>query len=149
MTMAAEIELWIPAISALAGAVIGGGFTALATWYSFKKQWEKDIWIKKIDRLGQADRELFSPILEYAYRLDAKRDIDDIDKILMVLRKGRRYFIYCPDDLKEKLINLYSYLERTIIKKEGIWNEENLDKVSKEVKLIEEMIYKALMEMKL
>ena len=118
--MAAEIELWIPTISALAGAVIGGGFTALATWYSFKKQWEKDIWIKKIDRLGQADRELFSPILEYAYRLDAKRDIDDIDKILMVLRKGRRYFIYCPDNLKEKLLNLFKTYNGKVLFVKGI-----------------------------
>jgi hypothetical protein len=147
--MAAEIELWIPAISALAGAVIGGGFTALATWYSFKKQWEKDIWIKKIDRLGQADRELFSPFLECAYRLDAKRDVGDIDAILGVLRKGRRYFIYCPKDLKQKLFNLYSDLEREIIRKEKNWDSRDIDKLSEEIKQIEEIIYETLTEMEL
>lgn len=147
--MVAEIELWIPAISALAGAIIGGGFTALVTWYSFKKQWEKDIWIKKIDRLGHADRELFSPFLECAYRLDAKRDVGDIDAILGVLRKGRRYFIYCPKDLKQKLFNLYSDLEREIIRKEKNWDSGDIDKLSEEIKQIEEIIYKTLTEMEL
>jgi hypothetical protein len=147
--MVTGIESWIPAISALAGAVIGGGFTALATWYSFKKQWEKDIWIKKMEKLEQADRELFAPFLECAYRLEAKRDVGDIDCILGVLRKGRRFFVYCPKPLKQKLLNLYSALEREIIKKEGNWDNEDLDKLSKEFRQIEKSIYKALMEMKL
>jgi hypothetical protein len=89
--MTTEIELWIPAISALAGAIIGSVSTALVTCYSFKKQWEKDIWIRKMDRLEQVDRGLFAPFLECAYRLDAKRDVGDIDDILGVLRKGRRF----------------------------------------------------------
>jgi hypothetical protein len=147
--MATGIESWIPAISALAGAVIGGGFTALVTWISFKKQWEKDIWIKKLDRLGEADKELFAPFLAHAYRLDAKRDVCDIDAILGVLRGGREYFIYCPKDLKQKLLSLYSTLERTIEVKKGHWNDEDIDKFSDEVKQIERMIYKTLTEMEL
>ena len=147
--MATGIELWIPAISALAGAVIGGGFTALVTWDSFKKQWEKDIWIKKLDRLGEADKGLFAPFLTHAYRLDAKRNVGDIDGILGVLRGGREYFIYCPKDLKQKLLSLYSTLERTNEVKKGDWNDEDIDKFSDEVKQIERMIYKTLTEMEL
>ena len=147
--MAPGIESWIPAISALAGAVIGGGFTSLVTWYSFKKQWEKDIWIKKLDRLGVADKVLFAPFLTHAYRLDAKRDVGDIDGILGVLRGGREYFIYCPKDLKQKLLTLYSTLERTNEVKKGDWNDEDIDKFSDEVKQIERMIYKTLTEMEL
>jgi hypothetical protein len=144
----AGIESWIPAISALMGALIGGGFTALATWYSLKKQWEKDIWIKKMDRLEQADRKFFAPFLECAYRLNAKHDISEIHNILGVLREGRRYFVYCPKSLKQKLFNLYSDLERTFIKG-GVWDKEDLDNLSNEVTQIEKRIYKALMEMKL
>ena len=147
--MTTEIELWIPAISALVGAIIGGVSTALVTCYSFKKQWEKEIWIKKLDRLGEADKELFAPFLECAYRLDAKRDVGDIDGILGVLRKGRGYFIYCPNDLKQKLLNVYSTLERTIEVKNGVWNDEDIDKFSEEANQIERMIYKTLTEMEL
>ena len=147
--MTIEIESWIPTISALAGAVIGGGFTALATWYSLKTQWKKDIWIKRLDRLGEADKGLFTPFLTHAYRLDAKRDVGDIDDILGVLREGREYFIYCPKDLKQKLLSLYSTLERTNEVKKGDWGDEDIDKFSDEVKQIERIIYKTLTKMEL
>lgn len=149
MIMATEIELWIPTISALGGALIGGGFTAFVTWYSIKKQLEKDIWIKKMDKLEQVDKKLFVPFLECAYNLDVKRDPDDVDRIVGILRDERRYFIYCPKSLKRKFLNLYSDLERTIIKKEELWNNEFLDKTVKEVKQIEKKIYKTLMELKM
>jgi hypothetical protein len=141
------IESWIPAISALAGAIIGGGFTAWATWYSFKKQSEKDIWSKKLDRLGEADKELFAPFLDCAYRWDAKRDVDDIKDILGALRKGRRFFVYCPKNLKQMLFDFYSDLEKTIVKREGNLEEGDIDNLSEKVKQIEEGIYKTLLEM--
>jgi hypothetical protein len=141
------IESLIPAISALAGAIIGGGFTAWATWYSFEKQSEKDIWSKKLDRLEEADKELFAPFLNYAYRLYAKRDVGDINDILGVLRKGRRYFVYCPKNLKQMLFDFYSDLEKTIVKREGNLEEGDIDNLSEKVKQIEEGICKTLREM--
>lgn len=121
----------------------------MVTYYSFKKQWEKDIWIKKLDRLGEADKGLFAPFLTHAYRLDAKREVCDIDGLLGVLRGGREYFIYCPKDLNQKLLTLYSTLERTNELRKGGWNDEDIDKFSDDAKQIERMIYKTLTEMEL
>ena len=147
--MAINIELLIPTISALAGAIIGGGSTALITWYSFKKQWEKDIWIQRLDRLEKVDKGLFAPFLHCAYRLDAKRDADDIDCILGVLRNGRNYFAHCPKYLKRMLFDLYSDIEKTIEKREGKWNDGDIDKLSIRIKQIEEEIHMVLRKMEL
>lgn len=147
--MTIDIELLIPTISALVGAVIGGGSTALITWYSFKKQLDKDIWIQRLDRLEKVDKELFAPFLHCAYRLDAKHDASDIDCILGVLRSGRNYFAHCPKYLKRMLFDLYSDLEITIGKRNGNWNDSDINKLSLRVQQIEEEIHMILRKMEL
>jgi hypothetical protein len=47
------------------------------------------------------------------------------------------------------LFDLYSDLERTIVKREGNWEEEDIDNLSEKVKQIEEEIFKTLLEMEL
>lgn len=135
-------------LGALLGAVAGGGFSFLATWYHLKKQGERDIWAKKASRLEQADAKLFQPFLKYAYRLDARRDVNDLDGILGALRKGRTCFTYCPKDLKQKLLELYSTLEKRGMEKEG-WREEDIDNIAPNIKQIETIIGEVLSSMEL
>lgn len=138
-----------PALAALLGALVGGGFAFLGTWYHLKKQREKDIWIKNISRFEEADAKLFTPFLKHAYRLDVKHDVDDIDRILEALRDGRSYFNRCPKDLRQKLFELYSTLERRVVEKEGKWKTEDIDNIAPNIKQIETLIYDAFSSMEL
>lgn len=136
-------------LGALLGAVAGGGFSFLATWYHLKKQGERDIWAKKVSRLDQADAKLFQPFLRYAYRLEAKRDVNDLDGILGTLREGRACFTYCPKDLRQKLLELYSTLEKKVMEREGRWKEQDSDNIAPDIKQIETLIYDAFSSMEL
>lgn len=136
-------------LGALLGAVAGGGFSFLASWYHLKEQRKKDIWIRKISRLEQADAKLFQPFLKHAYRLDVKHDVNDLDGILGALREGRTYFTYCPKDLRQKLLELYSTLERRVMEREGKWKEEDIDNIAPDIKQVETLIYDAFSSMEL
>lgn len=142
-----------PGVAALLGALIGGGIVGVVsvftTWYSLKKQVDRDIWAKKVSRLEQVDAKLFQPFLRYAYRLEAKRDVNDLDGILGALRKGRACFTYCPKDLRQKLLELYSTLEKRIMEREEGWKEENIDSIAADIKQIETLIYDAFSSMEL
>lgn len=138
-----------PVLAAFLGALVGGGFSFLGTWYHLKKQREKDIWIKKVSRLEQADAKLFQPFLKYAYRLDVKRDVNDLDGILGALREGRTCFTYCPKDLRQKLFELYSTLEKRVMEREGKWKEEDIDNIAPDIKQVETVISEVLSSMEL
>ena len=130
------------------GALTGGGFSFLATWYQLKEQRKKDIWTEKVSRLEQADGALFQPFLMYAYRLDARRDVN-LSDLLEELRKGRSCFTYCPKDLKQKFLELYSTLEKLVVEREGAWRKEDIDTIVPHVKQIEALIGDALFGMEL
>lgn len=138
-----------PAAAALLGALIGGGFSFLGTWYHLKKQREKDIWIKKVSRLEEADTKLFTPFLKQAYRLGIKHDVKDLDGILGALREGRTCFTYCPKNLKQKLLELYATLEKRVAEREGKWKEEDINDTTPNIEQIEIMIGKVLSSMEL
>ncbi len=142
-----------PSIAALLGALLGataaGGFSFLTSWYHLKKQGERDIWIKKASRLDQADARLFAPFLKHAYRLDIKRDVNDLDGILGALRDGRNCFTYCPKDLRQRLLELYTTLEKRVMEREGRWKEEDIDNIATDIKQIETLICAALSSMEL
>ena len=138
-----------PVLAVFLGALVGGGCSFLGTWYHLKKQWEKDIWIKKVSRLEQADAKLFQPFLKYAYRLDVKRDPNDLDGILSALREGRTCFTYCPKDLRQKLLELYSTVEKKVREREGKWEEEDIDNIAPDIKQVETLIYDAFSSMEL
>jgi len=137
------------AVAALLGALTGGGFSFLGTWYHFKKQREKDIWIKKVSRLEEVDTKLFTPFLKHACRLDVKHDVNDLDGILGALREGRTCFTYCPKDLRQKLLELYSTVEKRVVEREGKWEEEDIDNIAPNIKQIETMISEVLSSMEL
>ncbi|MBA7628518.1 hypothetical protein ES703_36006 [subsurface metagenome] len=134
-------------LGALIGGIVGGGASFLVTWYNLKKQVERDIWTKKVSRLDQADAKLFQPFLEYAYRLDTKHDVNDLNGILGALRKGRACFTYCPKDLRQKLLELYSILEKRIMEREEGWKKEDIDSIAADIKQIETLIYDAFSSM--
>lgn len=136
-------------LGALIGGIVTGGVSFLVTWYNLKKQVERDIWTKKVSRLDQADAKLFQPFLEYAYRLDAKHDVNDLDGILGALRKGRACFTYCPKDLTQKLLELYSTLERRVVEMEGRWQKEDIDNIAPDIKQVETLISEVLYSMEL
>ncbi len=136
-------------LGTLLGAFAGGGFSFLATWYHLKKQGERDIWARKASRLDQADTKLFQPFLKYAYRLETKRDVNDLDGILFALREGRNCFTYCPKDLRQKLLELYSTLEKRVVETEGRWQKKDIDNIAPNIKQIETIIGEVLSSMEL
>jgi len=138
-----------PVLAAFLGALVGGGFSFLGTWYHLKKQREKDIWIRKISRLEEADTKLFTPFLKHAYRLDVKHDVNDLDGILGALREGRTCFTHCPKHLKQKLFELYLTLERRVVEREGRWRQDDIDNTAPDIKEIETLICDALSSMEL
>lgn len=136
-------------LGALIGGIVGGGVSFLVTWYNLKKQGERDIWTKKVSRLDQADAKLFQPFLGYSYRLDAKHDVNDLNGILGALREGRACFTYCPKDLRQKLLELYSTLERRVVETEGRWQKEDIDSIAPDIKQVETVISEVLSSMEL
>ena len=135
-------------LGGLLGALTGGGFSFLATWYQLKEQRKKDVWTEKVSRLEQADGALFQPFLMYAYRLDAGRDVN-LSDLLEELRKARSCFTYCPKDLKQKFLELYSTLEKLVVERDGAWRKEDIDTIVPQVKQIEALIGDVLFGMEL
>jgi len=45
---------------------VGGVFSAFGTWYTLKHEWNKKLETEKLNRLKEADEELFTPFLEKA-----------------------------------------------------------------------------------
>ena len=135
-------------LGGLLGALTGGGFSFLATWYQLKRQLEENIRTEKVSRLEQADGALFQPFLKYAYRLAAGRDVK-LSDLLEDLRKGRSCFTYCPKDLKQKFLELYSTLEKLVVERDGAWRKEDIDTIVPQVKQIEALIGDVLFGMEL
>lgn len=87
--------------------------------------------------------------MKYAYRLDVKHDVNDLNGILGALREGRTCFTYCTNDLRQKLLELYSTLEKKVTEREGRWDEEYIDNIAPNIKHIETLIYDAFSSMEL
>jgi hypothetical protein len=139
----------LSALSVILGAVIGGSYSFIICFYNLKIQTEKELKAIRDENLTLVFDQLLAPFLEHTYRLNAKNDGKEIDEILGILRKERKYFAYCPQELRNHFIALYSILEKNIENKKDDWDPDFKIKIKDEVNEIEQLISNKLLNLEI
>lgn len=136
------------AIFGLAGAIIGSLSGCLITYYTLQKQQEQKIWDKKFERMDLANKDFLLPLLDCIYSLNVRKNINDLDNLVTILRGGRKFFIYYPEKLKKHLFSTYQKIETMIKKDENNWKSIYFRDMPNELANLENDIYDTLKEMR-
>jgi hypothetical protein len=134
-----------PAISALAGAVIGGAFPAFIAIYNMRNQRKTAMWEKKIADFDNVYREFLSPLLNKYHMLKTNKEINNLTEFYHFLFEKQESFFLCrPKQLRIMLREIYVYLDRKHAENNGEWTKEDFDLIMNRLQKLEDIINKTL-----